>query len=178
MKFLETDRLIIRKFCDSDFEDFYSYAADSEMSRMMGRDLITDRDSAMPTFLWLKDHEPRGYVLELKETGKVIGNLTITAPSDLVMSMPETKNKVGKSLSFSISRHYQRKGLMMEALHGVIQQLFDVEHVDYINCGYFDFNVPSKQLQKKLGFVNLTTESIQENGENVTVFEQILWNHI
>ena len=177
MEILETDRLILRKFRDSDFEDFYSYAADPEMSRMMGRDLITDRKSAMPTFLWLKDHEPRGYVLELKETGRVIGNLTITEPSALVVSMPETKNKIGKALSFSVSRDYQRRGLMMEALHGVIRQLFDTEHVDYINCGYFDFNLPSQQLQKKLGFVGLTAESFQENGENITVIEQILWNY-
>lgn len=33
MEFLETARLILRKFRDSDFEDFYSYAADSEMSK-------------------------------------------------------------------------------------------------------------------------------------------------
>ena len=177
MEFLRTDRLIIRKFRDSDFDDFYEYAADAEMSRMMGRDLITDRKSAIPTFLWLKDHEPRGYVLELKETGKVIGNLTVTDPSNLVTSMPDTKNKIGKALSFSISKAYQRKGLMTEALNAVIQQLFEAENVDYINCGYFDFNTPSQQLQKKLGFVRQTTESFQHNGENFTVIEQILWNH-
>ena len=177
MKLLETDRLILRKFRDDDFEDFYRYAADSEMSRMMGRDLITDQDSARPTFLWLKDHEPRGYVMVLKETGRVIGNLTVTKPSNLVLSMPETKGKIGKALSFSISRNYQRKGLMIEALHGVIQQLFDTEQVDYINCSYFDFNVASRELQKKLGFVSLTTETFQENGESITAIEQILWNH-
>ena len=177
MEFLRTDRLIIRKFQDSDFDDFYEYAADAEMSRMMGRDLITDRKSAMPTFLWLKDHEPRGYALELKENGKVIGNLTVCDPSDLVKTMDETRDKAGKSISFSISRAYQRRGLMSEALHAVIELLFREENVDYINCGYLDFNVPSRELQKKLGFVGLTTESFQQNGENYTAVEQILWNH-
>ena len=176
MKFLETERLVIRRFREWDFEDFYEYAADAEMSRMMGRDLITDRDSARPTFLWLKDREPRGYVLVLKETGKVIGNMTVTAPSSLVMSLPETKNKVGKALSFSISRDYRRRGLMTEAVEGVIRRLFAAEGVDYVNCGYFTFNTASRKLQKKLGFLPLTTETYRENGETVTVQEQILWN--
>lgn len=175
MEFLRTDRLILRKFQDSDFDDFYEYARDAEMSRMMGRDFITDPESAMPTFRWLKDYEPRGYVLELKETGKVIGNLTISEPPDLVTSMPETQNRCGKSLSFSVSRAYQRRGLMSEALHAVIEHLFCAENVDYINCGYFDFNVASRELQKKLGFIRLTTESFQRDGEVYTVIEQILW---
>ena len=177
MEFLRTDRLILRKFRDSDFEDFYEYAADAEMSRMMGRDLITDRQSAMPTFQWLKDREPRGYVLELKETGRVIGNLTVCEPPDLVKSMEQTRNKIGKALSFSISRAYQRRGLMTEALQAVIGHLFQEENVDYVNCGYFDFNVPSRELQKKLGFTGLTTESFRQDGEHFTAIEQILWNH-
>ena len=178
MVFLETERLRIRKFRDSDFEDFYEYAADVEMSRMMGRDLITDRESARPTFQWLKDREPRGYALEWKETGRVIGNLAVTDPSSLVASMPETKQKTGKALSFSVSRFYQRRGVMTEALGGVIRQLFGPEQVDYINCGYFLFNTPSRLLQEKLGFVSLTTETFRENGEDVTAVEQILWNPI
>lgn len=176
MEFLRTERLILRKFRDSDFEDFYEYAADAEMSRMMGREQITTRESARPTFLWLKEHESRGYVLELIETGKVIGNLTICEPSDLVKSMAQTRNKTGKALSFSLSGAYRRRGLMTEALRAVLQQLFYVENVDYVNCGYFDFNVPSRELQKKLGFVPLTTETFQRDGEDFRAIEQILWN--
>lgn len=175
MELLRTERLIIRKFRDSDFDDFYEYAADAQMSRMMGRDLITDRASAMPTFLWLKNHEPRGYVLELKETGKVIGNLTVCEPPDSVKTMAQTKDKRGKTLSFSVSGAYQRRGIMLEALQAVIGHLFDKENIDYINCGYLDFNVPSRELQKKLGFAVLTTQSFRQDGETFTVIEQILW---
>ena len=36
--FLETGRLVLRRFREEDFGDFFQYAADREMSRMMGRD--------------------------------------------------------------------------------------------------------------------------------------------
>lgn len=83
---------------------------------MMGRDIITDRDSTMPTFLLLKDREPRAYVLELKDTWKVIGNLTVTEPPAMIVFMPEIKGKLEKALSFSASRKYQKRGFMIKAL--------------------------------------------------------------
>lgn len=44
--FLETDRLVLRKFQEEDFEDFFAFAADREMCRMMGREDLTDREHA------------------------------------------------------------------------------------------------------------------------------------
>lgn len=35
--FLETERLILRKFREADFEDFCEFAMDEDMCRMMGR---------------------------------------------------------------------------------------------------------------------------------------------
>ena len=48
--FLETERLILRKFRAEDFYDFCEYAIDPEMCRMMGRADIHDAASARPTF--------------------------------------------------------------------------------------------------------------------------------
>jgi len=44
--FLETERLILRKFEEADFDDFCEYAMDDEMSRMMGRRLLQNIDDA------------------------------------------------------------------------------------------------------------------------------------
>lgn len=173
--FLETERLILRKFRAEDFYDFCEYAIDPEMCRMMGRADIHDAASARPTFDWLKDKEPRGYVLVLKENNKVIGNLTVYNTCYLQETVDALKGKVGRSLSFSISRHYQRQGLMFEAVQSVIDYLFEAEDVDYIHCGNFDFNIPSRELQKKLGFTHLTTDHFTENGVEYTSSENILW---
>lgn len=172
---LETERLILRRFRESDFADFCDYAIDAEMCRMMGREDIHDQESARPTFDWLKNHEERGYVIVYKENNKVIGNLTITLPPPFVRCRKALEGYDGRALSFSISRHYQRRGLMFEAVRAVIEHLFRLEGVDYINCGYFSFNVPSRELQKKLGFSYLDTERFTQDGVEIEAVENILW---
>ena len=173
--FLETERLILRKFVPEDFPDFYEYANDPEMSRMMGRDDMSDPENARFTFEWLMNREERGYGLILRETGKVIGNLTVTPPPDFLDGREELTGRRGCSMSFSVSRLHQRKGLMEEALRAVIRHLFEAEGMDYVNCGCFDFNKPSLALQNKLGFTHLMTEQFEQDGETITALEHILW---
>lgn len=172
---LETERLILRRFQESDFADFCDYAIDADMCRMMGREDIYDAKSARSTFDWLKDHEERGYVIVYKENNKVIGNLTITLPPPFVRCRKQLEGKNGRTLSFSISRHYQRRGLMFEVVSAVIEHLFRLEGVDYINCGHFSFNIASRELQKKLGFSYLDTERFTQDGVEVEAIENILW---
>lgn len=125
---------------------------------------------------WLMNKEERGYVLEYKENGNVIGNLTVGNVPPHVLEHPEVQGKKGAALSFSISRKYQRRGLMYEAVSAVIGQLFQ-EGVDYINGGYFDFNVASEKLHGKLGFHYLMQETFDRNGETVNCVECILWKN-
>ena len=66
---------------------------------------------------------------------------------------------------------------MSEALRAVIARLFDEEGMDYVQCGYFDFNTVSAALQEKLGFTHLITQEIDFKGERVVSVEQILWKN-
>lgn len=142
---------------------------------MMGRDRMETVEAAQANFHWLKDKEERGYCLVYKESGRVIGNLTVTQVSDHLAKLPVLNGKQGRSLSFSISRLYQRQGLMLEAVQAVIWQLFDEEGLDYVQCGCFDFNTASKRLQEKLGFTHLITTTENVKGEYVTIVENVLW---
>ena len=173
--FLETERLFLRKMEEADFEEFLEYASDAETSRMMGREDISDPAAACRTFDWLVHHEPRAYAMIHKETGKLIGNMTISMPPPAVTRQKALAGKAGRTLSFSISRDFRRKGLTLEAASHVIERLFLIEGLDYINCGYLSFNTASRELQKKLGFTHLTTETVEIDGEPVTVIENILW---
>lgn len=174
--FLETERLILRKFQEEDFADYCAYAMDEEMNRMMGNDMLDTVEAARECFDWLKDKEERSYCLILKETGRVIGNLNVTAVPKEVAVLEPLAGKQGRSMSFCISRQYQRQGLMSEAVRAVIAHLFDEEGMDYVQCGYFDFNTVSAKFQEKLGFTHLTTMTIDFKGEKRVTVEQILWN--
>lgn len=172
--FLETERLILRKFREEDFDDFCDYAMDDEMSRMMGRDRISTRADARLAFMWLKNRAERGYALELKSTGRVIGSLRVCQVPRFDEVVRHLEGYEGRSLSFAISRHFRRQGLMEEAVRATIAALFD-EGMDYIQCGCFDLNTASRALQEKLGFQYLTTEKIDLGGKRCTAIQRILW---
>ena len=172
--FLETERLILRKFREVDFDDFCDYAMDDEMSRMMGRDRISTRADARLAFMWLKNRAERGYALELKTTGRVIGSLRVCQVPRFDEAVRRLEGCEGRSLSFAISRHFRRQGLMEEAVRATIAALFD-EGMDYIQCGCYDFNTASRALQEKLGFQYLTTEKIDLGGKRCTAIQRILW---
>ena len=83
-----------------------------------------------------------------------------------MMSRGELAGKRGASLAVSLSRRYQRQGLMKEALRAVIHELFQAEGLDYLHRGHFDFNLPSAKLQEKLGFTRLAARTFRREGEN------------
>ena len=172
--FLETERLILRRFREEDFDDFCDFAMDDEMSRMMGRDRIQTRADARLAFTWLKNREERGYALELKSTGRVIGNLTVSQVPRFDEAVRRLEGFEGRSLSFAISRQIRRQGLMEEAVRAAIAALYG-EGMDYIQCGCFDFNTASKALQEKLGFEYLATEKIDMGGKRYTAIQRIRW---
>jgi len=173
--FLETERLILREFEEKDFEDFLDYAKDPEMCRMMGEYNLSDPAAARRFFDHLKNEETRAYALILKDTDRLVGNLTVCLPSPSVLKHRFVAGKNGRKLSFSISRRYRRQGLVIEAASHVIERLFLIEGIDYISCGYFSFNTPSRELQKKLGFTKLLVEPIVIDGETIDSVENILF---
>lgn len=78
-------------------------------------------------------------------------------------------------MSFGLSRQYRRRGLMSEAVEAVADRLFREEGMDYIHCGYFDFNAVSRAFQEKLGFTRLITMPIEFKGAEVISVENVLW---
>lgn len=124
-------------------------------------------------FDWFLHKEPRAYVIIYKQTGEVIGNLTVydCVLETIAARMPE---KAGKAMSFALSPAWRRRGLMSEAVRAVTDRLFSEEGVDYISCGYLKGNLPSAELQKKLGFQYLFSEYFQFENREMEAVENIL----
>lgn len=173
--FVETERLILRKAGKQDEAYFRNYLLDKEMDRMMLRSPCTREEDVQLGLDWFLHKEERAYVILHKETGETIGNLTVyNCVPESVAVQDSLRGQKGKSLSFAISAPWRRKGLMYEALRGVISHLLGREGADYIHCGYLSYNAPSKALQEKLGFVPLFTEEFQLDGREIQAVECIL----
>lgn len=174
--FLTTERLCLRSLQEADFPDYAAYATDDEMSRMMGRALLKTEADIRQNFDWLKNREPRCYGIVERSSNHLIGNLSIcTVPAPL-SAHPALQGKTGQTLSFCIRRECQRKGYASEAIRAVIQELFLVERLDYVQCGCYSFNKPSLHLQKQLGFQFLGNLFIPATEGPIETIENILWN--
>ena len=174
--FVETKRLLLRRLEASDFSAYAAYAVDDEMSRMMGRDFLHTEADIRRNFNWLKDNEPRCYGIVEKDSGQLIGNLNICALPAPLAALPQLRDRRGPALSFCIRRESQRKGYAAEALRAVIPVLFNDEQMDFVQCGCYSFNEPSRKLQEHLGFEFLTRLRVPTPEGEAETSEHILWN--
>ena len=77
-------------------------------------------------------------------------------PEDLRKSLPGT----GKTLAYAVFPAFQRKGYMLEALQAVIPELF--RKAEYIHCGHFEENTPSRELLRKLEFQEYASHQVRD----------------
>ena len=126
---LETDRLIIRAWKETDLEDFYEYAKVDGVGQMAGwnpHTAIQESKTILEMFIKGK----KTFALELKDNHKVIGSLGL---EELSLSPGEQyKNLVGREIGYVLSKDYWGKGLMPEAVNCVIKLCFENEKYDYL----------------------------------------------
>ncbi len=60
---------------------------------------------------------------------------------------------LGRELGFVLSKDYWNKGVTTEAVKAAITYLFDEVGLDFLTCGYYNFNASSKRVQEKCGFL-------------------------
>lgn len=147
---LETENLILRPFRASDLEDFYKYASQDGVGEMAGwhhHKSVEESKGILDSFI----REERVLALCLKEEGRVIGSLGIEMYG-MESALTEFAGYRGRELGFVLSREHWGKGLMTEAVKAVTELLFSRYELDFLLCGYYNFNQASKRVQEKCGF--------------------------
>ena len=147
---LNTDRLVLRAFKQSDLDDFYEYASVEGVGEMAGWPHHESKDktqSILNNFI----SEDKTFAICLKPSGKVIGSLGVEKYG-LEEKLTEFDGYLGREIGFVLSKAYWGQGLMAEAVSAVIGYLFNELGLDFLTCGYYDFNFRSKRVQEKCGF--------------------------
>jgi ribosomal-protein-alanine N-acetyltransferase len=149
-KTIETDRLILRPFEQTDLDDFFEYASVEGTGEMAGWHHHQDKQKSQE-ILDLFISEDKTFAVCLKESGKVIGSLGVEKYG-MEDKLTEFDGYRGREIGYVLSRDYWGRGLMTEAVRAVIDYLFNECDLDFITCGYYDFNSRSKRVQEKCGF--------------------------
>lgn len=146
---IETDRLIIREWKETDLEDFYEYAKVDGVGQMAGWNPHTSIQESK-TILEMFIKGKKTFALELKDNHKVIGSLGL---EELSLSLgKEYENFIGREIGYVLSKDYWGKGLMLEAVNSVINFCFEKEGYDYLMCSHSVMNNQSKRVIEKSGF--------------------------
>jgi RimJ/RimL family protein N-acetyltransferase len=145
---LETGRLHIRCFQDSDLESFLAYRNDPEVARYQGWDVPYPREMALDFVEEMKTKDPfaRGQwfqaALEENDTGEVIGDVAYYLKKD------DPQAYIG----FTIAHRYWRKGYGREAVQCLLSYLFDQFDLHRVIAITDVDNVASFSLLECLGF--------------------------
>lgn len=147
---IETDRLILRPFKQSDLDDFYEYVSVEGVGEMAGWKHHENKEKSQ-SILDLFINEDKTFAIVLKENNKVIGSLGVEEYG-MEQALSEFFDYQGREIGYVLSKDYWGKGLMPEAVKAVINYLFNELNLDFLTCGYYEFNTQSKKVQEKCGF--------------------------
>ena len=151
---LETERLILRPWCDDDAPDLYIYASDPDIGPPAGWPPHTSVDHSREIIRTVLT-APETYAVCLKENGKPIGSIGFHR-NDLAEDDDEYE------LGYWIGKPYWGQGLIPEAAREMLRYAFEDLNMNRIWCGYYDGNEKSRRVQEKLGFVyQRKTEGIE-----------------
>lgn len=145
---LETERLILRPWKESDAKDLFEFAKNPLVGPIAGWPPHTSIENSTEIIKSVLS-ENETYAVVLKEENKAIGSigLKISNKSDFGISEDEAE------LGYWIGVPYWGKGLIPEASQKIIQHGFEDLDLKVIWCGYYDGNLKSKRVQEKLGFI-------------------------
>ena len=151
MKEIKTERLLLRAFKESDYDDLFEYLSQLENDEFEGYLGITYENSR--EHLKYRIESDQFYAIELLDSGKVIGNIYCGK-----------REYEAREVGYIINKLYQGKGYASEALSAVIENTFkEGAHRVYAECD--PRNMPSWKLLEKVGL------------KREAHFKQNIWSH-
>ena len=144
---IQTERLLLRPWKESDLDDFYAYARVDGVGQMAGwipHRSIEESRQILSSFMEGKK------VFALEHQGHVIGSLGVEKYREDLY--PEFDLLQGREIGYVLSKDYWGQGLMPEAVNAVVNWLFREEKLDFVMVGHFDWNRQSRRVIEKCGF--------------------------
>ncbi len=144
---LETKRLILRPWQESDAEALYEYAKDPAVGYPAGWPAHTGVENSRQI---IRDvlSAPGTYAVCRKDTGAPIGSIGLKMGDATDMTNREDECELG----YWIGKPYWGQGMIPEAALVLIDYAFESMGMRGIWCGYYEGNERSRRVQEKLGF--------------------------
>lgn len=160
---LETERLILRTLTPDDVDDLKEWLGLDAVYKYWGRKASGGECNPETLFVdprpWVKRKPILDFKwgIELKETKKIIGDLSIFDIQNFRMG----------DVAYRINPLYWNKGITTEALLTVIDFIYNHTEIDRLNATADIRNIGSTRVLEKCGFVK---EGLIRHGKMVSVY--------
>lgn len=145
---LETERLLLRPWQESDAKDLYRYASDPKVGPIAGWPVHTSVENSLEIIQNVLS-EPETYAVVPKSEGHAVGCVGLMIGSAGNHVLPDTEAEIG----YWIGVPFWGQGFIPEAVREIIRYAFEELHIEKLWCGYYDGNMKSKRAQEKCGFL-------------------------
>ncbi|GAE25716.1 ribosomal-protein-alanine acetyltransferase [Halalkalibacter wakoensis JCM 9140] len=147
METINTERLLLREWQETDSKDLFEYAKSEEVGPNAGwPPHKTEEESKEIIKMFRRNHDT--YAVVLKAENKVIGSIGLhdRKPDDQLVNLKQ------KEMGYVLNPNYWGRGIIPEAVQALLEYGFTKLNVDLIWSGHFDFNQNSKRVNEKCGF--------------------------
>jgi len=160
---LETERLILRPWKETDAENLYAYASDPEVGPPAGWPPHTSVENSREIIKGVLSHKET-YAVCLRD-GKPIGSIGLHLNGSTDMTDRDDECELG----YWIAKPFWGQGMIPEAARELLRYAFEQLGMRAVWCGYYEGNDKSRKVQEKLGFVyQHKTEGIEVTLMNET----------
>lgn len=139
---IETKRLILRPFLESDYKDVFNYLECPTVNCFQEMKINNIEEAKRELIKRVKEDNGLYFAICIKDSGKVIGE---------VFSEPEQYNEDTYSPCWMINPKYHKQGFAYEAINAYFEYLFNSKNARRIYIYTEDYNVACQKLCEKLG---------------------------
>lgn len=144
-RILETERLILRPWMESDAESLYQYAKDPAVGPIAGWPPHTSVENSRNIIRDILS-VPETYAVVLKGTNNPIGSVGIMF-GDNVHSADKQDHDA--EIGYWLGVPFWGRGLIPEAVNRLLERCFKELKIKRVWCGYYDGNIKSRRVMDK-----------------------------
>ena len=143
---LQTERLILRRYAESDLDAMYEIITDKRLSKYIKFPSFTKEEELECIRRWMANAEESQYerwVMERKSDGAVVGNIDVNTV---------VKKHNYCNVGYTVRYDYWGNGYAPEALAAVADYLLTQRGYYLVECSCNERNTQSSRVMEKAGF--------------------------
>ena len=155
---METERILLRPWRDSDAESLFKYASDPDVGPRAGWPPHKSVEESLEIIRTVFNNDTT-WAIELKETGEAIGAIGYGPGCDCNLPARDGEPITG----YWVAKPYWNQGICTEALRLMLEHIRTMTDIPSLISGHFIDNPASGRVMEKCGFVPTGETCIDEN---------------